>query len=227
MSDNADMFMVRCAWHYHVNGLTQAQVAERLSTTRRRVNELLDEAMRSGLTTVSINTPLALYPQLEEDLCIRFGLVSAIVVPKPDDINQLYNALGRATAEYLNRLLPSLETKTLGVGWGSTLRETSRYLRTGKSAPRQVCSMMGGLAQGSEINTFDTVRAYATQFDAESALPSRTDLRGFNWPQRHADEYADNSFGIPESVERRCRSFKCRGPLRALTALSAWHSRRG
>src|SRR5690242_14128969 len=33
--------MIRAAWLYHVEGLTQAEIGERMNLTRRRVNELL------------------------------------------------------------------------------------------------------------------------------------------------------------------------------------------
>jgi len=37
--------MVRASWLYHVEGLTQAQIAERMLLTRRKVNELLAAAL--------------------------------------------------------------------------------------------------------------------------------------------------------------------------------------
>ena len=37
--------MVRAAWLYHVESLTQQQIAERMNITRRRVNEILSEAL--------------------------------------------------------------------------------------------------------------------------------------------------------------------------------------
>ncbi|MDY6963630.1 MAG: sugar-binding transcriptional regulator, partial [Pseudomonadota bacterium] len=33
--------MVKAAWLYHVEGLTQAQIAVRMNLTRRRINELM------------------------------------------------------------------------------------------------------------------------------------------------------------------------------------------
>ena len=56
---NQTEIMARAAWLYHMEGLTQAQIAERLNLTRRRVNEMLASALRDGLVKVSFNGKLA------------------------------------------------------------------------------------------------------------------------------------------------------------------------
>lgn len=158
--------VTRAAWLYHMEGLTQAQIADRLNLTRRRVNEMLSTALRDGLVKVSFNGKLADCAALEIDLCSRFGLEDAIVVPTPAEPALLHEILGRAVAGYLDRFIPARDIRSLGVGWGSTLRETMQFMTPQARPAMEVHSMMGGLTQGAEINTFEIVRGFAKIFSA-------------------------------------------------------------
>jgi DNA-binding transcriptional regulator LsrR (DeoR family) len=51
-----ERLLARIAWAYHVEGLTQEAVADKLGITRLRVNKALGEARRIGLVRVSLNT---------------------------------------------------------------------------------------------------------------------------------------------------------------------------
>lgn len=159
--------MVKASWLYHVEGLTQAQIAERMNLTRRRVNELLAAALDQGIVRISFSTPLAENVELEARLCERFGLNEAAVVSTPEDPKQMQMVIGRATAGFLDRLIQMRKPASLGVGWGTTLRETVDHM-TPVSAPEvKVRSMMGALTRGSEINTFEIVRRFAKVLGAE------------------------------------------------------------
>lgn len=163
--DQVDL-IARAAWLYHMEGLTQAQIADRLNLTRRRVNEMLSTALRDGLVKVSFNGKLADCAALEAELCNRFALEDAIVVPTPDDPDKLHEMLGRAVAAYLDRFIPARNIGSLGVGWGSTLRETMQFMTPQTRPEMEVHSMMGGLTHGAEINTFEIVRGFAQVFSA-------------------------------------------------------------
>ena len=105
MQDESEELMVQAAWYYHVEGMTQANIAERLNLTRRRVNEMLSQAHESGLVSVHFNSPLSLCAELESGLCNRFGLEAAVVVPTPSEPALVHKVLGKATADYLTRLI--------------------------------------------------------------------------------------------------------------------------
>lgn len=163
--DQVDL-VARSAWLYHMEGLTQAQIADRLNLTRRRVNEMLAQALRDGVVKVSFNGKLADCAALEIELCGRFGLEDAIVVPTPENPALLHEIMGRAVAAYLDRFIPARGIKSFGVGWGSTLRETMQFMTPQARPDMEVHSMMGGLTQGAEINTFEIVRGFAKVFSA-------------------------------------------------------------
>lgn len=164
--DQTDL-VARAAWLYHMEGLTQAQIADRLNLTRRRVNEMLASALREGVVRVSFNGELVESAELEARLCERFGLEDAIVVPTPANPDQLHEILGRAVAGYLDRFIPARDIRSLGVGWGSTLRETMQFMTPQSRPDMEVQSMMGGLTHGAEINTFEIVRGFANVLSAK------------------------------------------------------------
>jgi DNA-binding transcriptional regulator LsrR (DeoR family) len=153
--------MVRAAWLYHVESLTQQQIAERMNITRRRVNEILSEALEAGVVRISFDSVLAESVELEAKLRKRFGLQDAVVVPTPADPALLHSVLGRGAAGFLGRLIQTQKPASIGVGWGSTLRETIQHIPSLNEPQIKVRSMMGGLTQGSEINTFEIVRGFA------------------------------------------------------------------
>lgn len=164
--DNREL-MVRAAWLYHVEGLTQAQIGERMNVTRRRTNELLAEALERGVVRICFSSPLAENVELEGKLCERFGLTDAIVAPTPADAALMHPVIGRAAAGFLDRLIQVRRPRSIGVGWGATLHETVRQISPAQEPEIRVRSLMGGLTRGSEINTFEIVRSFAKVLNAK------------------------------------------------------------
>ena len=158
---------VRAAWLYYMEGLTQAEIAERLKMTRLRVNRLLVEARSSGLVNITINARLESCVRLERALVAQFGLREAIVVPSPADPGQTAAQIGKAAGDFLSRIIEEKPSGIVGVGWGGTLRETIRHVRAGQYRDLVVTSMMGGLTYGIEINTFEIASHFARLWQAQ------------------------------------------------------------
>ncbi|WP_332693909.1 sugar-binding transcriptional regulator [Bosea sp. (in: a-proteobacteria)] len=158
---------VRAAWLYYMEGLTQADIADRLKMTRLRVNRLLVEARSSGLVNITINSRLESCVRLEQALLEEFGLKDAIVVPTPGDPEQVSAQIGKAAGELISRIIDEHPSGIFGVGWGGTLRETIRHVRAGQYRGLTVTSMMGGLTYGIELNTFEIASRFARLWQAE------------------------------------------------------------
>lgn len=158
---------VRAAWLYYMEGLTQAEIADRLKMTRLRVNRLLIEARSSGLVNITINSRLESCVRLEHALIAASGLREAIVVPTPAEADQIAALIGKAAGEFVSRIVEETSKGIFGVGWGGTLRETIRHVRPGQYRDLGVTSMMGGLTYGIEINTFEIASQFARHWQAE------------------------------------------------------------
>ncbi len=158
---------VRAAWLYYMEGLTQAEIATELKMTRLRVNRLLVEARRSGLVNITINSRLKNCVQLERALVAQFGLKHAIVIPSPADVDQVAAQIGKAAGDFVSQIIEEMPSGVFGVGWGATLRETVRHVRSDQYRDLAVTSMMGGLTYGIEINTFEIASRFAQLWQAE------------------------------------------------------------
>jgi DNA-binding transcriptional regulator LsrR (DeoR family) len=162
-----DQVTVRVAWLYYMESQTQDRIAAQLGLTRLRVNRLLAEARGNGLVSIAINSRLESCLSVENALKDSCGLRDAVIVPTPRDANLIPELLGRAAGDYITRHLESNRVKGLGVGWGATLREAIRHVRPGHWPAMNVNSMMGGLTQGLEINTFETASSLAARLQAQ------------------------------------------------------------
>jgi len=167
MSDDDEQLRVRVAWLYFMEGLTQADIATRLGITRLRANRLLGEARASGLVNIQVNARLSECVALERELVAATGLKDAVIVPTPADTEQIAPMIGRAAADYLSRHLGENRARALGIGWGATLRETVRHLASANLRDLSINSMMGGLTQGLELNTFEIASEFARRVNAQ------------------------------------------------------------
>lgn len=186
----ADDMLVRVAWLYYVEEMTQAAIGDLLGLTRRAVNEMLGQARSAGLVNITINAKSRDCIEAEKALERRFGLSAARVVPTPQDQDaKTWAVLGQAGASYLEGRLDRGEVSTLAVGWGNTLNALQHVLalrgrRAGQSDRANpsdadgtdgadgagsglvVKSIMGALTTGHEITSFDIVRGFAHRLDA-------------------------------------------------------------
>src|SRR5688572_23684825 len=128
MASDDDQTQVRVAWLYYMEGLTQAEVAERLTITRLRVNRLLVVARANGLVNIWLSSSLAGCIRLERALVKECGLKGVVIVPTPRQLDLVAAVIGRAAGEYLSRLVETKDLRGVGVGWGATLRETIRHV---------------------------------------------------------------------------------------------------
>ncbi len=155
--DADEQLMVRLAWACEVEGLTQAAAAAKFGVTRLKVNKMLGEARAKGVVRIAINSAFAPCAALETALCTRFGLDAASVVPvagagtRSDLHTMLGSALGQHLATFLNR--PDI--KRFGMSWGNTLNMATRFMQPIDRPDLEIISVMGGLATGSDINSYE------------------------------------------------------------------------
>jgi DNA-binding transcriptional regulator LsrR (DeoR family) len=165
--DEEERFQVKIAWLYHIEGLTQGAIADHLGVTRLKVNRALGEAMRNGVVRVSIQSPYAPCLDLEAELKQRFGLKNASVAPQPSDDANVQPLIGAELGRYLSILLNGSAIRLIGVGWGNTLNYAVRTITPTPRDNLETISLMGGLAKGSEINSFEIVTRLADLYAAE------------------------------------------------------------
>jgi len=153
--DREEQLLVRLVWACEIEGLTQAQAAERFGLTRLRVNKALNEARARGILRVSIDSVYASAAEQEWQLEGAFGLTRAVVVPhaqRPEAVTQLVAA---GLAGHLNTLLADGSITRLGMSWGNTLNLATRFVQPIDRPDLEIVSVMGGVAIGSDVNGYE------------------------------------------------------------------------
>lgn len=153
--DVDEQLLVRLAWACEIQGMTQAQAADRFNITRLKVNKALAEARARGIVRVSINSPFGACVELEDRLCTRFGLQSATVAPIGGERFNLHTVIGAALGQFLTRFLARDDIRLFGMSWGNTLNMATRFVEPLDRPELEITSVMGGLTQGSDVNSYE------------------------------------------------------------------------
>jgi DNA-binding transcriptional regulator LsrR (DeoR family) len=160
--DDAEQFdaqlATRVCWHYFKEGRTQEEVAQRLGLNRKRVNQLVGQALAAGLVQISIDGRFGPYLDLEARLADRYGLRRAVVVPSPAPETDVRLVVGAAAGQYISDALADGET--LAIAWGGTLHAAAQNLRR-RQGGNTVISLVGGLVASGPINPYDNAAMFA------------------------------------------------------------------
>jgi DNA-binding transcriptional regulator LsrR (DeoR family) len=160
VSDQTDDLAVQVAWLSYIGGLTQAEIAARLSLSRAKVHRLINEAHRAGFVHVFIDRSPERLIRLEDQLSECFDLVQCIVVPdvaRPGELSGNVKAVASAGARYLQGRIASGEVRSLGVSWGRTLAQVARMLPRSDYVDLALVSLMGSLTLQAAMNPFDVI----------------------------------------------------------------------
>ncbi|CAM3138938.1 sugar-binding transcriptional regulator [Williamsia muralis] len=140
--------LVRAATMYHLEGLTQAEVAARLGLSRPTAGRLIARARAQGLVRVVIDAPPhlagSIHTDEERDLETAFGLKEALIIDQLADGTQTGDsALGRAGASVLIRRLEP--NSTLGFTWGPETVAVADSITPRSASCRRVVQMDGSM----------------------------------------------------------------------------------
>ena len=165
--DTEERFLAQVAWAYYVERLTQERVAEKLGATRLRVNKALSDAHRRGLVRITFNTAFAACAELEAALKARVALKQAYVAPAPMETRDIQMIVGAALGNLLSEVLADPKVRLFGMSWGGTLNIATRFVAAMERPDLEVISVMGGLTQGSDLNSFEITTRLADLMGAQ------------------------------------------------------------
>jgi lsr operon transcriptional repressor len=143
----SEELLLRVAWFYYKDELTQDEIARRLSTSRASVGRMLDRARKVGLVSITLNAEHLNAFEVSRQLRRTFGLSEALVVPdhqtETGDRHGLNARLGLGGAQFMStHLRPG---GTLGVGWGETVSRVIAATNFGAVGPVHMVSLTGGV----------------------------------------------------------------------------------
>jgi lsr operon transcriptional repressor len=146
IAEDRTSVLASTAWFYYIDGLTQADIAERLLTSRATVGRMLQEARDTGIVRISIDPSTLATMGLSRTLCERFDLEDALVVPRRTGAGATISVNRRiaiAAAGYLERYLKP--GAVIGFGWGDTVMNVLFSIRHESLDGVTFASVAGGI----------------------------------------------------------------------------------
>ena len=126
---------------YYMENMTQEEIAAKLGLSRVAVTRLLKKARDEGLVQVTVKKPMPELYRLALDLEKRYRLKAAIVASGGDSPKASLEAVGRAGAELLERLItPGCR---IGVAWSATVSAILPYVRKPSAKPGWINELAG------------------------------------------------------------------------------------
>ncbi len=137
-----DDLMARAARLHYEFDLTHEQVGTTLGVSRVKVTRMLKKARQIGLVQITVMSELSLFMTMEEQLCSRFGLVKAVVVPDAVSHGRgPFSGVARGGASYLNQI--AVDDAVIAVGLSRTVAEIPHWLGSVSPARVRFVSLVG------------------------------------------------------------------------------------
>lgn len=164
----ADRLRARAVWLYHVEGITQNDIAQQLGINRVMVVRLLADARRRNEVRVTVSAPLAELTDLERRIETTYGINRVIVAPFADPEEDPVRVIAAAAGGFISGLMKS--GMTVGVGWGRTLYNTLPFI-TGETLENfRIVSLLGGIAAARRFNPAEFAWQFTELFQGEGFL---------------------------------------------------------
>ncbi len=165
---DADRLRARAVWLYHVEGLTQNDIAKQLGINRIMVVRLLADARRRNEVRVTISAPLTELMQIEREVELKYGIGRVIVAPFSDPEGDPVKVIAAAAGAFISAEMKA--GMTVGVGWGRTLYNTLPFISGETLEDFRVVSLLGGIAAARRFNPAEFAWQFAELFQGEGFL---------------------------------------------------------
>lgn len=139
-----DALIVKTAWYYYIENMTQQKISEKLGISRMRVIKLLEKARQTSIIQFKISQEKSQRLQVEQQLTKKWNLKDAFVVPTPPKESNLNETIANAAAMYISDRLS--ENVFINMGYGDTPSRVLNHLATMMELPISIVSMTGGVS---------------------------------------------------------------------------------
>lgn len=140
MIDDEKKLLIKIAHYYYMQGMTQEQIANKVSMSRQKVNRIIGSLFEKGIVTIKINDYQKSYAELEGRIEKRFNLKQVIVTDVEDE--KIEDKLGNVAAKYLESVVK--DGDVISVSWGKTLAAIADSMSILKRKNISVIQCVGG-----------------------------------------------------------------------------------
>lgn len=141
--DYEEALIVKTAWYYYLENMTQQKISELLGISRMRVIKLLEKARQTGVIQFKIREDSASRMELERRLAEAYQLKDTFVVPTSPEADSVNESIARAAAMYISDRLS--ENSFINMGYGDTPSRILNNLATMTERPISCVSLTGGV----------------------------------------------------------------------------------
>lgn len=142
--DYEESLMIKIAWYYYFENMTQQSVADTLGISRMRVIKLLEKARQTGIIQFRLRKDGETRMKLERGLMAEFGLKDAFIVPSSQNKSQVNAGIAEAASMYISERLA--ENSFINMGYGDTPSRVLNNLATMAERPITCVSLTGGVS---------------------------------------------------------------------------------
>lgn len=141
--DYNESLVIKTAWYYYLENMTQQQIAEILGISRIRVIKLLEKARQTGVIQFQVRKDSASRMSLEKRLCEKYNLKDSFVVPTNPDEEGINETVAKAAAMYIGDRIT--EDTFINIGYGDTPSRVLNNLAMMSEKPVTCVSLTGGV----------------------------------------------------------------------------------
>jgi deoxyribonucleoside regulator len=153
-------FIAKISRLYYIEGLTQQNIADKLKISRTKVSRYLTRARKAGIVEITINHTPEDFSNMEYQIEKKYRIRECIIVDTLENDGEIIRSMGERINNLLGRLLDN--GSYIGIGWGYSMRELSRYINIVDKSDIKVVPMIGGLGRtGTGVHTNSVAKRIA------------------------------------------------------------------
>ena len=174
-------FLAEVSTMYYNLGMTQSEIANKLSSTRFKIAKYLQEAREKQVVEISINYPRKRMLELEKTIKEKFNLKDALILnTSVIPYDEIIPSLGKVGAEYLDTVIE--DNYIVGVLWGKTLANVIKSLNPKEKRAITVLQIVGSAAKDNPL------------IDSPELIRRVANIYGGSYKYLHAPLYVDNDY---------------------------------
>ena len=137
-----EILMIKIAWYYYMENMTQQKISDKLSISRIRVIKLLEKARQSGIIQFKMRADGTRHIAVENALIEKYGLNDVLVAPS--ETENTNETIAKAAAMYISdRVTPNC---FINIGYGDTISRTLNNLVSSTEVTINLVSLTGGVS---------------------------------------------------------------------------------
>ena len=160
---------IKIAYWYYTLGMTQDEIAKRLSFTRQKVNQIINSLMDLDIVSINIHGYERDNIELESRIEEKYGLKEVIIAEDYGEKDTAIYKVANVAAQYLDENIQ--QGNVIGLSWGRTLAEVVKQMTFKKRNECRVVQMMGAQNIEQMVEKSDEIaRGLANKLDCPSYM---------------------------------------------------------